>query len=93
MPTATSPNVAESLGEDIGAKIAYYAIAKAAGMNDSARMDELAIGICSRIESGKQATVGPWMKGTFQLEGDVAAKVAITAIKVQCPQLKSLAGN
>ncbi|MDN5769245.1 MAG: hypothetical protein L0H96_26270 [Humibacillus sp.] len=77
----------------MGAKIAFYAIAKAAGMNDSAKMDDLAKGVCSRIESGKQATVGPWMKETFKLDGDVAAKVAIAAIEIQCPQFKSLIGN
>ncbi len=92
-PTTTGTNAAESLGKDVGAKIAFYAIAKAAGMNDSEKMDELAEGICSRIESGKQGTVGPWMKDTFQLGGDVAAKVAITAIEVQCPQFKSLVGQ
>lgn len=52
-PTATGPNVAESLGQDMGAKIAFYAIAKAAGMNDSAKMDDLAKDVCSRVESGK----------------------------------------
>lgn len=41
---------------------------KQAGLDDSAKMDELASGICSRIESGKADTVGPWMKDTFTLE-------------------------
>lgn len=76
----------------MGAKIAYYAVAKAAGMDDSAKMDELASGICSRIESGKPDTVGPWMKDTFQLEGDTAGKVAVTAIEFQCPEFTSQMG-
>lgn len=76
----------------MGAKIAFYAVAKAAGMDDSAKMDELASGICSRIESGKPDEVGPWMKDTFKLDGDVAAKVAVIAIEVQCPEFKSLMG-
>ena len=77
----------------MGAKIAFYAIAKAAGLNDSAKMDELAAGICSRIESGKPDTVGPWMKDDFQLTGDVAAKVAIAAVASDCPEYKSLLGS
>jgi hypothetical protein len=76
----------------MGAKIGFYAVAKAAGMTETAKMDELATGICSRIESGQPGDVGPWMKDTFQLEGDVAAKVAVTAIEVQCPELKSKMG-
>ena len=90
-PTSTDTSV-ESLGEEMGAKIAFYAVAKAAGMTESAKMDELAGGICSRIKSGKPGDVGPWMKDTFQLDGDVAAKVAVTAIEVQCPELKSKMG-
>ena len=82
----------EALGEQMGAKIAFYAVAKAAGMDDSAKMDELASGICSRIEASKADAVGPWMKDTFQLEGDVAAKVAVIAIEFQCPEFKSLMG-
>jgi hypothetical protein len=92
-PTATATNDAESLGEGLGAKIGFYAIAKAAGLNDSAKMDELAAGICSRIESGKPDTVGPWMKEVFQLTGDVAAKVAIAAVTSHCPEYKSLFGS
>ena len=95
-PVTTPPaatNAAESLGEALGAKIAFYAIAKAAGMSDSAKIDELASGICRRIESGKPATVGPWMAGTFQLKGDVAAKVAVAAIEFSCPQYKSMIGS
>ena len=91
-PTETSTNAAESLGAAIGAKIAFYAIAKTAGVNESAKMDELAGGICSRIESGKPATVGPWMEDAFQLRGDVAARVAIAAIEFQCPEFKSRVG-
>lgn len=79
-------NAAESVGQELGAKIAFYAIAKAAGIDESAKIDALASGICSRIESGKPATVGPWMADTFQLEGDVAAKVALAAIEFACPQ-------
>lgn len=90
-PTATDTS-AESVGEQLGAKIAYYAVAKAAGMDDSAKMDELASGICNRIESGTADTVGPWMKDTFQLEGDVAGKVAAIAIEFQCPEFKSKVG-
>lgn len=91
--TATVTDEAETLGQGVGTKIAYYAIAKAAGMNDSAKMDELADGTCSRIKSGKADTVGPWVKDAFQLEGDVAAKVAIAAITSQCPEYKSLVGS
>ena len=90
-PTSTKTSV-ESLGAEMGARIAFYAVAKAAGMTETAKMDELASGICSRIESGKADTVGPWMKDTFKLEGDVAAKVAVTAIEVQCPEYKSKMG-
>jgi hypothetical protein len=82
----------ESLGEQMGAKIAFYAAAKAAGMTESAKMDELASGICTRIESGEPGAVGPWMKDAFQLEGDVAAKVAVIAIEVHCPEFKSQMG-
>jgi hypothetical protein len=32
------------------------------------------------------------MKDTFKLEGDVAAKVAVVAIEVQCPEFKSEMG-
>lgn len=32
------------------------------------------------------------MKGTFQLEGDTAGKVAVTAIEFQCPEFKSKMG-
>ena len=92
-PTATATNEAESVGEGMGAKIAFYAIAKTAGLNDSAKMDQLAAGICSRIESGKPDTVGPWMKDAFQLSGDVAAKVAIAAVTSDCPEYKSLLGS
>ena len=92
-PTATGSNAAESLGKEMGAKIAYYAIAKAAGMNESAKMDELASGICSRIRLGKAATVGPWMQDNFHLKGDIAARVAIAAIDFQCPEFKSLVGS
>ena len=92
-PTATSTNGAEALGESMGAKIAFYAVAKAAGMNDSAKMDELAEGICSRIEKGKPDTVGQWMKDTFQLTGDTAAKVAIAAVTSDCSEYKSLVGG
>lgn len=92
-PTVTGTDAAESLGQEVGAKIAFYAIAKAAGMNESAKMDELAKGICSRIESGKPATVGAWMDDTFQLKGDVAGKVAIAAIVFECPKFKSLLGS
>ena len=92
-PNETASNEAESLGEDMGAKIAFYAIAKTAGLNNSDKMDELAAGICSRIESGKPDTVGPWMKDVFQLTGDVAAKVAIAAVTSDCPEYKSLLGS
>ena len=92
-PTATATDDAESLGEGMGAKIGFYAIAKAAGLNDSAKMDELAAGICSRIESGKPDTVGPWLQDDFQLTGDVAAKVAIAAVTSDCPEYKSLFGS
>lgn len=92
-PTATASDKAESVGESMGTKIAFYAIAKAAGMNDSAKMDELADGICSRIKSGKPDTVGPWMKDAFQLNGEVAAKVAVAAITSECPEYKSLVGS
>lgn len=77
----------------MGAKIAFYAVAKAAGMNDSAKMDELAEGICSRIKKGNPETVGQWMKDTFQLTGDVAAKVAIAGVTSNCPEYKSLVGG
>lgn len=77
----------------MGAKFAFYAVAKAAGMNDSAKMDELAEGICSRIKKGKPDTVGPWMKDTFQLTGDVAAKVAIAGVTSNCPEYQSLVGG
>lgn len=90
-PTATASSV-ESLGKEMGAKIGFYAVAKAVGMTETAKMDELAAGICSRIGSGKAGEVGPWMKDTFQLEGDVAAKVAVIAIEVQCPEFKSKMG-
>lgn len=92
-PTATSTNGAEALGEGLGAKIAFYAVAKAAGMDDSAKMDELAEGICSRIEKGEPDTVGQWMKDTFQLSGDTAAKVAIAAVTSDCSEYKSLVGG
>ena len=92
-PTAAATNEPESLGQGMGAKIAFYAIAKAAGMNDSAKMDELADGVCSRIKSGKPDTVGPWLKDSFHLNGDVAAKVAIAAITSGCPEYKSLVGS
>lgn len=90
-PSATASGI-EAAGEQIGAKIAFYAVAKAAGMDESAKMDELASGICSRIESGKPDTVGSWMKDTFDLEGDTAAKVAVIAIEFQCPEFKSKMG-
>src|SRR4051794_12324314 len=45
-PSATATTI-EAVGEQMGAKIAFYAVAKAAGMDDSAKMDELASGICS----------------------------------------------
>ena len=77
----------------MGAKIAFYAIAKAAGMKASAKMDALADGICSRIKSGKPETVGPWLKDAFEINGDVAAKVAIAAITSGCPEYKSLVGS
>ena len=92
-PTATSTNGAEALGEGLGAKVAFYAVAKAAGMDDSAKMDELAEGICSRIEKGEPDTVGQWMKDTFQLSGDTAAKVAIAAVTSDCSEYKSLVGG
>jgi hypothetical protein len=92
-PTATATNEAESLGEGMGAKIAFYAVAKTTGMDDSAKMDELAQGICSRIKAGKPDTVGQWMKDTFQLTGDIAAKVAIAAVTSDCPEYKSLVGS
>ena len=92
-PPATATNEAESLGEGMGAKIAFYAVAKTAGMSDSAKMDELAQGICSRIKAGKPDTVGQWMKDTFQLTGDIAAKVAIAAVTSDCPEYKSLVGS
>ncbi|KGN37591.1 hypothetical protein [Knoellia subterranea] len=77
----------------MGAKIAFYAVAKAAGMDESARMDELAAGTCTRIESGKPGDVGPWLKDEFRLEGDTAAKVAISAIAFQCPEYSSQVGG
>ena len=40
--TPSQPSAAESLGQDIGAKIGFYAVAKAAGMDDSAKMDQSA---------------------------------------------------
>ena len=83
----------EAVGEKLAAKIAYYAVAKAAGMNDSAKMDELAKGICGRIEAGKPSTVGSWMKNDFRLKGDVAAKVAVAAILFECPKYKALIGS
>jgi hypothetical protein len=92
-PTPTTTNQAEALGEGAGEKIAFYAIAKAAGLNDSAKIDDLAKGICDRIKAGKPNTVGPWMKDTFQLTGDVAAKVAIAAVTSSCPEYKSLFGS
>ncbi|WP_156971462.1 hypothetical protein [Knoellia sinensis] len=88
--SATTP---EEVGEALGAKIAFYAVAKAAGMDDSAKMDELASGTCTRIESGKPADVGPWLKDTFQLQSDAAAKVAIAAIEFQCPEFRSMVGS
>lgn len=91
--TPSQTSAAESLGEDIGAKIGFYAIAKAAGMDDSAKMDQLAEGVCSRIDSGKQNTVGAWLEDSFQLTGDVAAKVAIAAITFQCPEYQSRVGS
>ena len=91
--TSNKPDGAESVGTALGGKIAFYAVAKAAGMNDSAKMDALAEGICTRIKSGNPATVGPWMKDTFELQGDVAAKVAIAAITAECPKYKSLVGS
>lgn len=77
----------------MGAKIAFYAVATTAGMNDSAKIDELAEGICSRIEAGKPETVGSWMKDTFQLTSDVAAKVAIAAVTSDCPEYELLVGS
>lgn len=91
--TSSSSNGAEAVGEKLGGKIAFYAAAKAAGVDDSTKMDELARGICDRIESGKPATVGPWMKDAFHLRGDVAAKVAVVAILSECPKFKSLVGG
>lgn len=44
-PSQDSTNAAESLGEDLGAKIAFYAVAKDAGVEDGAKMDELADGV------------------------------------------------
>jgi len=74
----------------MGAKIAFYAVAKTTGMNDSSKMDELGQGICSRIKAGKPDTVGQWMK----LTGDIAAKVAIAAVTSDCPSTsRSLARN
>lgn len=83
----------ESVGEALGEKIAFYAIAKAAGMTDSAKMDELASGVCSRIESGDAPTVGQWMEEAFQLTGDGAAAVAVAAIESTCPEYASLVGS
>ncbi|WP_156971507.1 hypothetical protein [Knoellia sinensis] len=80
---------AEDVGKAMGAKIAFYAVAKAAGMSESAKMDELASGTCSRIESGTPGEVGPWLKEEFNLEGDTAAKVAVMAIEFQCPEFKA----
>lgn len=77
----------------MGSKIVFYAAAKAAGMDDSAKMDELADGICSRIRDGKPTEVGPWMKDDFKLEGDVAAKVATIAIQAVCPEFSSMMGG
>jgi hypothetical protein len=91
--STASSKAMEAVGEKLAAKIAFYAVAKAAGMNDSAKMDELAKGICGRIEAGKPATVGPWMKNNFHLKGDVAAKVAVAAILFECPKYKSLLGS
>ncbi|WP_147063487.1 hypothetical protein [Knoellia locipacati] len=90
-PTSSASG-AESAGQEMGAKIGFYAVAKAAGMTETAKMDELASGICTRIGSGKAGEVGPWMKDTFGLEGDVAAKVAVITIEVQCPEFKSKMG-
>lgn len=92
-PTPTGAKAMESVGQALGAKIAFYAIAKAAGLNDSTKMDQLASGICTRIASKEPATVGPWMRDNFRLRGDVAAKVAIAAIEFHCPQFKSLIGS
>ncbi|WP_344951605.1 hypothetical protein [Terrabacter ginsenosidimutans] len=93
-PTSTASSKAmEAVGEKLAAKITFYAVAKAAGMNDSAKMDQPAKGICSRIAAGKPATVGPWMKNDFHLKGDVAAKVAVAAILFECPKYKSLIGS
>lgn len=92
-PDATTRDSAEALGEGLGAKTVFYAVAKAAGMNESAKMDALAEGICSRIKQGQPDTVGQWMKATFQLEGDTAAKVAIAAVASDCPEYKSLVGG
>ncbi|KAB7739385.1 hypothetical protein GA707_20435 [Nostocoides sp. F2B08] len=83
----------ESVGEALGEKIAFYAIAKAAGMTDSAKMDELASGVCSRIESSDAATVGQWLEEAFQLTGDGAAGVAVAAIEASCPEYASLVGS
>lgn len=80
----------ESVGEAFGGKIFFYAVAKEAGLTDMAAMDELANGICSRITAGEPTTVGPWMKETFNLEGDLAAKVAIVAVQATCPEHSSL---
>ena len=91
--TPSQTSAAESLGQDIGAKIGFYAVAKAAGMDDSGQMDQLAQGVCGRIESGKQNTVGAWLDDSFQLTGDVAAKVAIAAIAFQCPEYQSRVGS
>lgn len=90
-PTAT--NEAEAVGEAMGAKIVFYAAAKAAGMNDSATMDDLAAGVCSRIDSGAPESVGQWLEDTFGLTGDVAAAVAVAAIEFQCPEFSSLVGS
>lgn len=91
--TSSTSNDAKAVGEKSGGKVAFYAVAKAAGMDDSAKMDELARGICDRIESGKPATVGPWMKNAFHLKGDIAARVAVVAILSECPKFKSLVGG
>ena len=91
--STTGTDTMESVGEALGEKIAFYAIAKAAGMTDSAKMDELASGVCSRIESGDAASVGQWMEETFQLTGDGAAGVAVAAIESTCPEYASLVGS
>lgn len=81
----------------LGAKIAYYAAAKAAGITESAKADTLAEELCTRINTDHSAeglkSVGAWLKDAHGLTGNAAALVAVSGVKYQCPQYSSLLGG